>query len=345
MTRVPRQPMAFRLERAEEAVRPLPGREPAALKGPRITIEPEEPQEALEPVAPDAARVGRPMRWGSLLVMALAGIVSLWAGLAMSRLIEELFARSDVLGWLAAGLIALAGLAALAMVVREIIGLVRLARLGSIREDAARALAEDDAASAQATLSALKRIYAGRRDTAWALGRLAGHEKEVIDPADRVRLAETDLMTPLDEEAGRLIARAARRVMILTAVTPAAALDILFVAAQNLRMLRELAGLYGGRPGLIGTMRLARMVIAHLAAAGALAMSDQFLQQFIGHGLLGRLSARFGEGAVNGILTARIGLAAIDVCRPLPFAAATRPGLPEFLTQVVSFGESGPATR
>lgn len=345
MTRLPRVPTAFRLEREEDPVTPLAPREPTALRGARITIEPDEPRDAPELEAPDPARVGRAMRWGSLLVTALAGIVSLWAGLAMSRLIEELFARSEMLGWLATGFMGLAAVAALAIIVREIVGLVRLARLGSVREDAARALAEDDAASAQAVLAALKRIYAGRRDTAWALDRLAGHEKEVIDPADRVRLAEADLMTPLDEEAGRLIARAARRVMILTAVTPAAALDILFVAAQNLRMLRELAGLYGGRPGLIGTMRLARLVIAHLAAAGALAMSDQFLQQFIGHGLLGRLSARFGEGAVNGILTARIGLAAIDVCRPLPFSATARPGLPEFLTQVVNFGERKPVQR
>jgi putative membrane protein len=112
------------------------------------------------------------------------------------------------------------------------------------------------------------------------------------------------------------------------------------VAVQNMKMLGEVAALYGGRPGLVGTMRLARMVIAHLAAAGALAMSDQLVQQVVGQGILGRLSARFGEGAVNGILTARIGLATIDVCRPLPFTAASRPGLAQFLTEVMRMGET-----
>ena len=37
------------------------------------------------------------------------------------------------------------------------------------------------------------------------------------------------------------------------------------------------------------------------------------IQHLVGKGLLGRLSARFGEGAVNGILTSRIGLAARDL--------------------------------
>lgn len=339
-----RRPTAFRLDREEAPeAPPKAGRRPAAVPMAEITIEAEA---AEQPGAAelDPMPVARTMRWGALFVTALAGIASLWAGLAIIRLIEDLLARSAVLGWIAAGLAAVVAIAALAVILREIVGLVRLARLGSIREDAARALNEDDGEAAAATIAALRRIYGGRRDTARALARLAEHEREVIDPGDRIRLAETDLMAPLDEAAGRLIARAARRVMLLTAITPAAALDILFVAAQNLRLLREIATLYGGRPGLVGTARLARMVVAHLAAAGALAMSDQLLPQIIGHGVLGRLSARFGEGAVNGALTARIGLAALDLCRPLPFAAARKPGLAEFLSEVVTISNR-PAGR
>ena len=61
---------------------------------------------------------------------------------------------------------------------------------------------------------------------------------------------------------------------MLTTLTPTAVLDILFVAAQNLRMLREIATLYGGRPSTLSTLRLARMVISHLAVTGSLALSD-----------------------------------------------------------------------
>ncbi|MEP5117871.1 MAG: YcjF family protein, partial [Marinomonas sp.] len=43
-----------------------------------------------------------------------------------------------------------------------------------------------------------------------------------------------------------------------------------------------------------------------------------------GH-LLSKISRRFGEGLVNGALTARVGIAAIEVCRPLPFSEGKKP--------------------
>ena len=42
---------------------------------------------------------------------------------------------------------------------------------------------------------------------------------------------------------------------------------------------------------------------------------------------MSKLSRRFGEGVVNGALTARVGLAAIDLCRPLPWLRRKRPGV------------------
>ena len=62
-----------------------------------------------------------------------------------------------------------------------------------------------------------------------------------------------------------------------------------------------------------------RHVIAHLAVTGGIAAGDSLIQQMLGHGVAAKLSARLGEGVLNGLLTARLGLAAIDVARPLPF--------------------------
>ena len=47
----------------------------------------------------------------------------------------------------------------------------------------------------------------------------------------------------------------------------------------------------------------------------------------LGYGIAAKLSQRLGEGVLNGLLTARLGLAAIDVTRPLPFTALPRPAL------------------
>ena len=53
-----------------------------------------------------------------------------------------------------------------------------------------------------------------------------------------------------------------------------------------------------------------------------------------------RLSAKLGEGVVNGLMTARIGLSAIDVCRPLPFLAADRPQLKDLTTDLVTLRDT-----
>ena len=142
-----------------------------------------------------------------------------------------------------------------------------------------------------------------------------------------IRLAERELMTPLDQEARRLVSSAAQRVSIVTAVSPRAVIDVLFVFAAALRLIRQLARLYGGRPGALGMFRLMRHVIAHLAITGGMAASDSLIQQVLGHGIAAKLSQRLGEGVLNGLLTARLGLAAIDVTRPLPFTALPRPAL------------------
>jgi len=74
-------------------------------------------------------------------------------------------------------------------------------------------------------------------------------------------------------------------------------------------------------------IRLLRHVIAHLAITGGMAASDSLVQQMLGHGLAAKLSQRLGEGVLNGLLTARLGLAAIEVTRPMPFTALPPPAL------------------
>ena len=77
------------------------------------------------------------------------------------------------------------------------------------------------------------------------------------------------------------------------------------------------------------TMRLARSVGAHLAITGGMAAGDSLVGQVLGHGLASRLSARLGEGVLNGLLTARVGLSAMAVCRPMPFGSGRNPSVTE----------------
>ena len=327
-----RAPQAFKLE--PDATR-------TKAKPTKIEFATDEPEKDLAtiPVPPDQRILMRP-RWGFILVSALTTLFALWLGLSAVQIVEGFFAKSTVMGYLALGVAGLAGVAALAIILSEIWGLFRLRRIERLQLAASHAINQDDAASADATIAGLKNLYANRADAAYNLKTLNLHAEDIMDPRDRVRLAERYLVDPLDEIAHRIIAKRARRVTLLTTVTPAAALDILFVGAQNLGMLREIASLYGGRPSTLATLRLARMVVTHLAVAGGLALSDNFLHLFVGKGILGRLSARFGEGAVNGILTARIGLAAREVCRPVPQEQSKREKLSNMVKELANFSDA-----
>jgi putative membrane protein len=295
------------------------------------------------------AQIADPSRrpgWKSLFFGALGILMSLAIGLWTDKLIRDLFARADWLGWLATAMAALAALSATVIVVRELWGLARLASVEKLRRKAEDALARDDSKIALQVVEQLSSILASQPRVAAGRKLLAEQRGEVIDGRDLIRLAETEMLAPLDELARTLTLDAAKRVSIVTAVSPRALVDVAYVVFEAARLVKGISALYGGRPGTLGFLRLFRSVLAHLAVTGSIAVGDSFVQQIVGHGLAARLSAKLGEGVVNGMMTARIGLAAMDVVRPLPFSALKRPGMADFVSALTRFAAaSSPAKK
>jgi len=279
------------------------------------------------PIEAPLVPVQRRFRWGAVFWSALGGLVTLGLGLGVTRLIEDLFARSESFGYLGLAFAAVAALALIVVVTREALGLARLATIEKLHLRASAVLASDDRAESRAIVQDLLGLAHQNPHLARARAALQGHADDIIDGADMIRLAERELMTPLDQEARRLVSQAAQRVSVVTAVSPRAVIDVLFVFVAALRLIRQLARLYGARPGALGMFKLMRQVIAHLAITGGMAVGDSLIQQVLGHGIAAKLSQRLGEGVLNGLLTARLGLAAIDLTRPLPFNALPRPAL------------------
>ena len=274
------------------------------------------------------------IRWGAILLATGSALASIALALSFVRFVSIAFERNDWIGWTAFALLAIALFAGLMLLLRELFGFWRLRRLGRLRADAERLLRQPNLAAERKILRRLTEPFSGRPELKWSLARLAEHARDVRDPGDLLRLADRDLLAPIDGEARRLVAAAARRIGTVSAISPTAFITVGWVLIENLRLLRSLAALYGGRPGFIGTTRLARMVFTHIVATGGVALTDDFIGQFLGQDILRRLSRRLGESVFNAALTARIGAAAIEVIRPLPYIEAPRIRARDFLAEI-----------
>ncbi|GGD91238.1 UPF0283 membrane protein R01807 [Aureimonas endophytica] len=346
-----RPPAAFRLEEtgeppplAERLRAEEPGRAPRAVND-LSSVELEAADvfetEALElpETAPLPKRRGLP--FAKLFLAALGALVSIALGLAVDNLVRDLFTRADWLGWTAIGLAGLLLLGALGVVAREIAGLLRLKAVEAERKAATKAFELDSAREAAEVVDRLTGLLAQHPETAGGRSRLAALKDEVIDGRDLIILAERELLEPIDRRARALVMASAKRVSVVTAVSPKALVDISYVLFENVRLIRRMSELYGARPGLIGLAKLTRDVVGHLAVTGSISIGDSLVGQVVGHGLAARLSARLGEGVVNGLLTARVGIAAMDLCRPLPFVRARRPRIGDFMNDLIALQGGG----
>jgi putative membrane protein len=272
-----------------------------------------------------AARANRLSGLTRLFWVSLGGLIALWATLSMHDFIAGLIAERPWAGWPALVLAIALGFTLIAFTLRELAALARLRRVDRLRSQARAALEDGGSHQILATLQNLDRLYANRPEIEPARARVASARADTPDAAALLGIAEREILAPLDRQAEQRTAAAARQVAAATALIPMALIDMAAVLLINLRMIRAIAELYDGRAGWIGSWRLLRAVAAHLAATGAVSAADDMLGPLVGGGVLGKLSRRFGEAAVNAALTARVGVAAIEVCRPLPFSARPAP--------------------
>ncbi len=327
-----KRPVAHTLSRPPDETEAV--RTPRAFAADRAEIVETSFESEIDPelVTPPPRRMG----WVGRLAWTTGGIlVSAGLGLAADRLIRDLFETNEYLGYVGLGVLGAFLVAIVALILREAFALRRLRVLDALKADATRAVADNDRKRAGAVVDHLNGVYAGRADLARARDEVNRHLPNLFDGHEVITLAERSLMAPLDARAKALTAASARRVALVTAVSPRALIDIAFVIYESIRLAGAIAALYGARPGFFGFVRLSGSVLAHLAVTGGLVLTDGVVEQLVGQGLAAKLSARLGEGVVNGLMTVRVGIAAMRVVRPLPFEALHQPMVRDFIPELV----------
>jgi putative membrane protein len=276
----------------------------ASPPAPRFELE-DKPMARLDPPAAEAA----PPEQTSTGFLVASGVAVLGAGLAVlgaGNFVADEFARAAWLGWASLAVVG-AGFGLLgAAIWREFSGLAALGAVDRISD----ALASGEP----------RRIDRAARAWAKALPGGAGLLAEVtaLNDPDAVLALLRARTAELQRQARAIGLQAAWQVAALTAAVPSPALDALVVGWRGIRLVRQVAGLYGLRPGIVGTLALVRRTA--LSAAGVAAANiagDTLARAAFSNDLVQRLA---GDVAGAGVAARRmvvLARAAARACSPL----------------------------
>lgn len=275
-----------------------------------------------QPAPPPAAR----RRFASPFAVAAGGIGLFALGVAgidLFEFIDGAFARGPALGAVAAVAVAAGAGGAVYWLISELRGLVRLRSA----EDLRRLIPQAQAGELKHELDLAAVILA--RDPLLA-GPVARY-RAAIEPhhggGDALELFARFALAPADRLAERAIRRAAAQAFAINAVSPTVLTDTLFFAVRALRLVREVAEIYGQRPGLVGVVHLLRRLVGGAGLVGAVDIAGGVLVQQLGGAIIERISANAAESAYAGQKMARLGLVAMALCRPVAFRSGEAPSL------------------
>ncbi|WP_114193790.1 YcjF family protein [Edaphovirga cremea] len=311
------------------------------------TFEPHE-AENFYPVAPEIEAEQEEGRAEGIIMRALKPRRSVWrkmvnAGLALFGLsvvaqgvqwVHQAWVTQDwtALGaTVAGGMIVLAGVGSL---VTEWRRLYRL-RLRAEERDIARDLLHSHGLGKGREFCEKLARQAGLDQSHPALQRWLASLHDTHNDREVVALYARLVQPALDIQARREISRYAAESALMIAVSPLALVDMAFIAWRNIRLVNRIAMLYGIELGYFSRLRLFRLVLLNIAFAGASELVREVGMDWMSQDLAARLSARAAQGIGAGLLTARLGIKAMELCRPLPWLDDDKPRLGDFRRELI----------
>ncbi|AEX52609.1 membrane protein [Rahnella aquatilis CIP 78.65 = ATCC 33071] len=271
--------------------------------------------------------------WGKIvrLGVAVLGISVVAQGV---QWVHEAWIRQD---WVALGACTAGGLiivAGVGSVVTEWRRLYRLRQRADER-DTARELMHSHGLGQGRVFCEKLAAQAGLDNSHPALQRWQASLHETQNDREVVELYARLVQPVLDAQARREISHSAAESALMIAVSPLALVDMAFIAWRNLRLVNRIAVLYGIELGYYSRIRLFRLVLLNMAFAGASELVREVGMDWMSQDLAARLSARAAQGIGAGLLTARLGIKTMELCRPLPWLEGDKPKLGDFRRELI----------
>jgi len=263
--------------------------------------------------------------WLPALITALLAFLIGAAVVDMFHFVGRQFHTSFLLGLFFLALATVIAVATLRLSWRAWQQLVALRQVVALQREGHELLHSRQYGRASAYLGRIAQLYTQRRDMEYKLNRFFLTAEGVHHDEELCRLFSSQVMRDLDQEALRVISKHANQTALLIMLSPFPFMSMLITLWRTLTMVRAVATLYGGRPGMLGGISLFVLAVQNLLYADVSETLADSSAEALGGGMMAVFSAQLAQGLGSGLLTARVGLRAMEVCRPLPFYAEDRP--------------------
>jgi putative membrane protein len=267
---------------------------------------------------------GRAFRW--FVLLSLLFLIAVVVEDTILFLAEQ-FARHTILGWGFSLVATGVGLALLVVIVREIGHFRSLRKINTLQIQATDLRHEGCCGNAVRFAAGVMKFYKNRRDLDAGWQRFHDSLDSNLGDREILTLFSSNVLLVLDKKAYDIVVKDASVAALLTALSPMAWLDALLFFWRNVRMIRHIAACYGFRPGFVGSIVLVKEVLKGMVASAATDFLTDEAAESVGSSVTAVLFAKVGQGMANGLLTARLGVQAMRLCRPVPFLPEESPSL------------------
>ncbi len=277
----------------------------------------DEQQQELTPPLETAGLSKKFSRWkklfaGSVATLLVAGVLG-----ELYRLLSWGFELHPLLGFSISGLIGLAGVSGLVWVYQGFKGARQLKITEALHAEANVLKGQKSHGLAAPLLLKLDRHYQST-----PLNQPFKEALRQVDSAyndgEIIQFISSHALRVQDEAARQCVHRYSVQSGVMVGLSPFASFDMWLIAWRNMKMLSEITAIYGITPGAATQWGLIKRVLHNIAFAGLSEMGIHAASNILGSSLAATVSAKAGQGIGAGLFTARTGLQAIKLCRPLP---------------------------